>query len=109
MTTNFLNSEFSSGFRLIDNFPSHFSFHQANYKDKESKATHLHKLDDIFPNALLNPKFVIVISDASIRNKVTMSILHVHSYFNDIKKTIYHAVNITSTEAKLFTIRCRIN
>ena len=29
-----LNHEFFPGFRLIDNFPSYFSFHQANYKDK---------------------------------------------------------------------------
>ena len=38
-----------------------------------------------------------------------MSISHIHSSLNDIKKTIHHAVNIASTEAKLFAIRCGIN
>jgi len=48
----------------------------------------------------------VVVSDASIRNNITISIAHVHLYLN---KTIYHAVNITSTEAELFAIRCSIN
>jgi len=38
-----------------------------------------------------------------------MSISYVHSSSNDIRKTIYYTVNITSTKAKLFTIRCDIN
>ena len=38
-----------------------------------------------------------------------MSILHVHSYSNSVKKTIHHAVNITLTETELFAIRYGIN
>ena len=38
-----LNSKFSPSFRLIDNFPSSFSFHHAIYKDKKSKEVHLCK------------------------------------------------------------------
>jgi len=38
-----------------------------------------------------------------------MYILHIHSYPNIIRKTIHHAVNVTTTEAKLFAIRCEIN
>ena len=57
----------------------------------------------------MNSKSVIVILDTSIRNNVAMSISHIHSSLNDIKKTIHHAVNIASTEAKLFAIRCGIN
>ena len=38
-----------------------------------------------------------------------MSILHVHSHSNSVKKTIYHAVNITLTKTELFAIRCGIN
>ena len=52
---------------------------------------------------------IIVISDTSIENNVATSILHIHSNINSIKKTIYHAVNITSTKAKLFTICYGIN
>jgi len=56
---DFLNCKFSPRFRLIDNFSSHFSFHQANYKDKESKASHLCNLDDIFSNASSDPKSIV--------------------------------------------------
>jgi len=38
-----------------------------------------------------------------------MSIVHIHSYLNSIKKTLHHAVSITFTEAELFAIRCGIN
>jgi len=38
-----------------------------------------------------------------------MSIAHVYSSQNIVAKTIYHAVNVTSTEVKLFAIRYGIN
>jgi len=53
--------------------------------------------------------FIVIISNASIKNNVATSISHVHLHSNSVKKTIYYTVNITSTEAKLFTIRYGIN
>jgi len=38
-----------------------------------------------------------------------MSIAHVYSSQNIVAKTIYHAVNVTSTEVELFAIRYGIN
>jgi len=52
---------------------------------------------------------VVVISNESIKNNVTISISHIHSNFNGIKKTIYHTINITLTQSELFAIRCGIN
>ena len=83
---NSLNCKFSSSFRLIDNFPSCFSFYQANHKDKESKEAYLCKLDEIFKNTLMDPNSIVIISDASIKNNVAILILYVHSNFNSIKK-----------------------
>jgi len=103
-----LNSKFYSGFRLIDNFSSCF-FYQAYYKDKESKTAYLCKFDNIFAKIFLDSKSVVVVSNASIRNNIAMSISYVYSYSNDIKKTIHYAVNITLTEAELFSIGCEIN
>ena len=37
-----------------------------------------------------------------------MSIIHICCGHNVVAKTIHHAVNITTTEAELFTIRCGI-
>jgi len=59
--------------------------------------------------ALTNSKLVIVVSDTNIKNNITISITHIHLLSNPINKTIHYAVNITSTEAKLFAIRYGIN
>jgi len=59
----------------------------------------------------MDSTFVTVVSDTSIKNNVAISISHshVHSYNNNIKKTIYNAINVLSTKMELFAIRCRIN
>jgi len=57
----------------------------------------------------LDPKTVIVISDASIKNNVATSMSHVCFDHNIPAKAIHHAINITSTKVELFTIRCSIN
>ena len=104
-----LNSEFSPDSRLVNNFSSHFFFYQANHKDNESKAAYLCKLDEIFSDASLDPKSVIVISNGSIKKNVATSISYAYCYPNEIKKTIHHTVNIISIKAELFAIRCEIN
>jgi len=55
------------------------------------------------------PSHALIITDASIKNNIATSILHTHIDNKPITKTLHHAVNIMSTEAKLFVIRCGIN
>ena len=95
--------------RLINLFSSCFSFYFSNRKYTKTRKTHLQKLNEIVFNGLADPKTTIVILDASIKNKVAMSIAHIHVHNFPVVKTIYHNINITSTEAELFTIRCRLN
>jgi len=106
---NSLNSEFHPRSRLIDIFSSHFSFHKANYHNKETRTAHCNKLDNLVLNVSLKSNTIIVISDASIKNNITIFIVHIHSFSSFIKKMLYHAINITSTETELFAIRCRIS
>ena len=103
------NHKFSLGNRLIDVFPNCFSFHSLNRKSKNSIKNHLHNFENVTLQALLNPHTVVVVLDASIRNCVATSIVHVYAHDSPIIKTIHHTVNITSTEAELFVIRCGIN
>ena len=58
---------------------------------------------------LLNHSHILIISDASIKNNVAISITYIYVYDRPIVKMIYHAANVTSTEAELFIIRCGIN
>ena len=45
----------------------------------------------------------------SIKNQGATSIAYIHIYDNLVIKTLYHTVNITSTEAEFFAIRYGIN
>jgi len=51
----------------------------------------------------------IIASHISTKNNVAIFIAHIHTHDKPLIKTIHHAINITSTEAELFTIRCGIN
>ena len=55
------------------------------------------------------PNTALVITDASIKNDIAMSITHIHSTNCPLIKTAHHTSFITSSEAELFTIRCGIN
>ena len=96
----------SSSFQSVDNFSDCFSFHSVTH---ENKNAYIHNLDKIFEDSLLDPKTVIIISDASIKKNIATSVLHVHSSSNILAKTIYHTVNVTSMNVELFAIRCGIN
>jgi len=106
---NSLNSKLFPGSRLINFFSSHFSSHKAYCKIKESKAAHHCKIDEIILNTLSNSNIIVIVTDASIRNNVAISITYVHFFSNSIKKMFNYAINIIITKAKLFTIRYRIS
>jgi len=48
--------------------------------------------------------YALVITNASIKNNVATSIAHIHIHNKPIIKTLHHAVNVTSTKAKLFSM-----
>ena len=106
---NSLHKKLTPGFWLVDIFSNHFSFNIAECKINDYKAAHLWKLDNIFKDSLYDTKIVIIISDASIKNNIAMSIAHVHSGENIVAKTIHYAVNVILTEAELFVIKYGIN
>ena len=56
-----------------------------------------------------SPHTAIVTTDASVKNDITTSVLHVHICNHPLIKTVHHAAFVTSTEAELFAIRCGIN
>jgi len=104
-TFTLLDKKFSPGNHLCDNFPDCFSFypHSHNIKDQ------LCKLDNIIILTSSDPLACTIISDMSIKNHIATSILHVHSFNQPIIKTCHQAVNMSTTEAELFALRCGIN
>ena len=103
------NKEFALGSCLINIFPSCFSFHSLNKQSNNSFKTHICHLNNISLISSMDPSYTLIISNASIKNNIATSIVYIHIHNKPVIKTLHHAVNITSIEAKLFTIRCGIN
>ena len=104
-----LNSEFSPGHCIINNFSNHFSFNLVNKNEKGKNKICAQELDDIVLHNSPLPHTALVIMDASIKNNIAMSISHIHSANRPLIKTVHHASFVTSTKAELFAIRCGIN
>jgi len=105
-----LDPKFFPGHCIIDNFSNHFSSNLVNKeKDKNHKKTHAQELDEMVLHNSLSPLSAIVITDASIKNNIAISVSHVHSANQPLIKTVHHASFVTTTEAELFAIRCSIN
>ena len=99
---NSLNKELSLVFCLVDNFPNQFSFHSVNHKDTDAKITYCIKLDSIYENSL-------IISNTSIKNNIATLISYIRRDQEVTTKTVYYAMNVTPSEAEIFTMRYSIN
>jgi len=102
-----LSWEFAPGFHLTNNFSDHFSFNLVNKKEKDN--FRVQELDKMVFQISSSPTTAFVITDASIKNNITTSILHLHIANHPLVKTVHHAAFITSMEVELFAIRCCIN
>ena len=104
-----LNSEFSPGNRIIDNFSDCFSFNLVNKKEKSKDKICAQELDKMVLHNSSSPYTALIISDASIKNDIATSISHIHIANCPLIKTVHHTLFVTTTEAELFAIRCGIN
>jgi len=103
------NPEFFPGNRIIDTHANHFSFHLFNKHISHNIKSHIQKLDKIALESSDILSLALVVTNASIKNNVATSIVHIHVCDKPIMKTLHHALNIMSTKAKLFAIRYGIN
>ena len=104
-----LNEELSPGFHLIDNFSNFFSFHLVNWKDTDAKAIYQNEINNIYENSSINQNTISTISDVTVKNNITTLVLYIQRGHEIVTKTIHHIMNISSTEAELFAIRCDIS
>ena len=102
------NKKFAPDHHLINIFSSCFFFHISSQSNK-CLNVHIQALDNITLTFSSNLSIVLIVADASIKNQVATFISHVYIYNKQIIKMIHYTVNVTTTEAKLFTIRYSIN
>ena len=104
-----INPELFSGHRIIDIFSNCFSFQPLSKVANCNVISQVQELDRIAFKSSDSSLTTLIVSDASIKNNVTISIAHIHIRDRLVMKTLHYALNITSTEAKLVVIRCSIN
>jgi len=104
-----IDPEFSPGNHITDIFSNCFSFNLVNKKVENCNKICGQELDEMVLCCSSDSQMALVITDASIKNDITTSISHIHSYNRPLVKIVHHASFVTSTEAELFTIRCGIN
>ena len=67
------------------------------------------QLDDMTISSSMFSHTVIVVSDISIKNNITTSVLYIHIQDNLLIKIVHYVAYVTSTEIELFTIRYRLS
>ena len=77
-------------------------------KDTDVKIAYCNKLNHIYEDSIISQNTILIIFNTSVLKNVTTSVLYIYRG-QDIIKTMYHVMNITSTKAELFAIRCSIN
>jgi len=103
------NQEFSPGFRIVDSFSNCFSFHLFKRCSNKIFKFQSQQLDNLTIVSSSDSYHALVVTDASIKNNVAISITHIHICDQSVIKTIHHTVNVLTIEAELFSIRCGIN
>ena len=102
-----LNPEFSPSFCITDNFSNCFSFNLVNEKEKDRICTQ--ELDEMVLHTFSSLHTALVVTNASIKNDIAISISYMYIANYPLTKTVHHVVFVTSMEAELFAIRCSIN
>ena len=70
---------------------------------------YFHNLDILVQNTLFKHNSIIAIVNMSIKDNIVISVSHIYVYSGELFKKIHYMVNVTLTEAKLFSIRCIIH
>jgi len=52
---------------------------------------------------------MFIISDINVKNNITTTVLHIWKKYKIIMKIVHYIMNVISTEAKIFAIRCCIS
>jgi len=70
-----LNPKFAPGYRIINIFSNHFSFHSFNKYNDDSLLSRSYQLNNLAIVFLENLLHALIITDTSIRNNVATSVI----------------------------------
>jgi len=95
---------FSLGSRVVDHFPSRFSFHSPSSSD-EDLYHHLQNLNQAFRSSQTAPHNIAIVADKGIKkSQVATAVAHIWSENSIVQHLQANSINITSIEAELMAI-----
>ena len=106
---NPLDTEATLGYRLLDNFPDHISFHSCNHSSLRDCKTYLQSLDYLCLEVFFSSSTFVVVTNSSIilsRHMQAASTVYIWSWGQQILSS--KALAITALDAELFAIRLGI-
>ena len=87
-----LNKENFPELRTIDIFSNQFSFYSLIKSSKDTFKSHLLLLSNLTISSSSDSSYALVVTNASVKNNVTMSITYIHICNKDVIKIIHHTV-----------------
>ena len=103
------NSEFFPSSRIINDFSIQFSFYLFNKHSNDNLISCIYILDNLAIVSFEDPFYALIVTDASTKSNMATSIAHIYICDKTIVKTLHYMLNVTSTKAELFAIKCSIN
>jgi len=97
---------FSPGSRVVDHFPSRFSFHSPSSSSDEDLYHHLQNLNQAFRSSQTAPHNITIVADIGIKkSQVATAVAHIWSENSIVQCLQANSINVTSIEAELMAIR----
>jgi len=106
-----LHPEIRPGYRLLDNFPDHVSFHPCDRSNGHTHKLQFNALDQLCHEASSDPSTLVVATDASMippRNMQTVSVVHFWRLGEWVSSSKAPIGRATALDAELFAIRLGI-
>ena len=98
-------SLFSLGSRVVDHFPSKFSFHSPSSSSNEDLFHYLRNLDQAFRSSQTAPHNIAIIADRGVKkSQVAIAVAHIWSDNSIVQYLQANSINVTSIEAELMAI-----
>jgi len=109
---NPFDAEATPGYRLLNSFSEHISFHLCNCSSLNNCNTHLESLDHLCLEASSSSSTLVVVTDASAippRNMQAVSVVHFWRLGYQMLSSKAPAGRTTAPNTKLFTIRLDVS
>jgi len=96
---------FSLGSRVVDHFPSRFSFHSPSSSSNEDLYLHLQNLNQAFRSFQTASHNIAIVTDGGIKkSQVATAVTHIWSENSIVQCLQANSINITLIEAELMAI-----